>query len=96
MLLGDVPPDGSRRPPGRVPQPRARRSRRRTGPGAGPLSTSPSPGSKCHPHRVERIVDPADVPPPEPVRERVTVLVRLIAEPGEGAAGEADGDDARR
>ncbi|MFZ4187346.1 hypothetical protein [Streptomyces pseudogriseolus] len=45
---------------------------------------------------MERIVDPADVPPPELVRERVTVLVRLIAEPGEGAAGEADGDDARR
>ncbi|MDX2757711.1 CATRA system-associated protein [Streptomyces europaeiscabiei] len=48
------------------------------------------------PNRVERIADPADVPPPEPLQERVTALVHIIAEPGEGAAGEAGGDDEQR
>ncbi|MFD5159382.1 CATRA system-associated protein [Streptomyces hawaiiensis] len=48
------------------------------------------------PSRVERIGDPADVAPPEPLRERVTSLVHTIAEPGGGTAGEAEGDDDRR
>ncbi|WP_406118350.1 CATRA system-associated protein [Streptomyces sp. NBC_00989] len=48
------------------------------------------------PNRVDRIADPADIPPPEPLRERVTALVHIIAERGEDTAGEADGDDDRR
>ncbi|MDG9708544.1 CATRA system-associated protein [Streptomyces sp. DH10] len=48
------------------------------------------------PNRVERIADPADVPPSEPLRERVTALVHTIAEPGEDTAGNAAGDDDRR
>ncbi|MEV8544181.1 CATRA system-associated protein [Streptomyces sp. NPDC051572] len=47
------------------------------------------------PNRVDRIADPADVPPPEPLQERVTALVHLIAEPDESTAGEADGTDRR-
>ncbi|MFD1660587.1 CATRA system-associated protein [Streptomyces caeni] len=47
------------------------------------------------PNRVERIADPADVTPPEPLRERVTALVHTIAEPDEGTPKEADGDDRR-
>ncbi|MFJ3898865.1 CATRA system-associated protein [Streptomyces sp. NPDC090083] len=45
------------------------------------------------PNRVDRIEDPADVPPPEPLRERVTTLVQLVVDPAERMAGEADGDD---
>jgi hypothetical protein len=45
------------------------------------------------PNRVDRIADPADVPPPEPLQERVTTLVHLIAEPDESTTGEADGTD---
>jgi hypothetical protein len=47
------------------------------------------------PNRVDRIAGPADVPPPEPLRERVTALVHLIAEPDESTAGEADGTERR-
>jgi len=46
------------------------------------------------PYRVERITaDPADVPPPEPLQEQVTALVHMIAESGESARAEADGDE---
>ncbi|MDX3310006.1 hypothetical protein P1S61_13085 [Streptomyces sp. ME08-AFT2] len=48
------------------------------------------------PNRVDRIAEPGDGPPPEPLAERVTALVHLLPEPGEGTAGEADGDDDRR
>ncbi|MFE1441674.1 CATRA system-associated protein [Streptomyces sp. NPDC058739] len=48
------------------------------------------------PNRADPIVDPADVPPPQPLRERLTSLVHIIADPGEGTAGKADGDDERR
>ncbi|MFJ8150716.1 CATRA system-associated protein [Streptomyces sp. NPDC094468] len=47
------------------------------------------------PNRVERIVDPADIPPPEPLRERVTALVHTIAEQAEDATEEPDRDDDR-
>lgn len=51
------------------------------------------------PNRVDRIADPADIPPPEPLQERVTALVHLIPEiprQVENTAGEADGDNDRR
>lgn len=47
------------------------------------------------PNRVDRIADPADVPPPEPLRERVTALVHILPEPDEDTAGQADGQDDR-
>ncbi|MBC7274593.1 MAG: hypothetical protein H5T76_38800 [Streptomyces sp.] len=47
------------------------------------------------PNRVGRITDPADAPPPEPLRERVTALVHILDEPGGDTAGEADGQDDR-
>jgi hypothetical protein len=47
------------------------------------------------PNRVDRIVDPADVPPPEPLQEQVTALVHMIAESEESTRGEADGDEGR-
>ena len=49
------------------------------------------------PNRVERIVDPSDVPPPEPLQEQVTALVHVIAESAESTRGEVevDGDEAR-
>lgn len=48
------------------------------------------------PHRVERIAEPSDVPPPEPLVEQATALVHLIGEQNPGAAGKDDGDDDRR
>jgi hypothetical protein len=50
------------------------------------------------PNRVDRICEPGDGPPPELLRERVTALVHILTEPGdgEGAAAEAHGDDDRR
>ncbi|MEU0358436.1 CATRA system-associated protein [Streptomyces cyaneofuscatus] len=47
------------------------------------------------PNRVERIADPADVPPPEPLAERVAALVHIIPVPEEDGAGKAGGDDRR-
>ncbi|MER6279244.1 CATRA system-associated protein [Streptomyces sp900105245] len=47
------------------------------------------------PNRVERITDPDDVPPPEPLQERLTALVHTIAEPVDSTSGTADGDDGR-
>ncbi|WP_405945548.1 hypothetical protein OG588_00735 [Streptomyces prunicolor] len=47
------------------------------------------------PNRVDRIVDPADVPPPEPLQEQVTALVHMIAESGESTRGEGGGDEGR-
>ncbi|MCX4997348.1 hypothetical protein OG739_32130 [Streptomyces longwoodensis] len=48
------------------------------------------------PHRVERIADPADTPPPQPLEEQVTALVHLIGEPDRAPAAEAGPDDGRR
>ncbi len=44
---------------------------------------------------VDRIADPADLPPPEPLQEQVTALVHMIAESEESTMGEADGDEGR-
>ncbi|MFJ9248499.1 CATRA system-associated protein [Streptomyces sp. NPDC101776] len=48
------------------------------------------------PNRVDRIADPADIPPPEPLQDRVTALVHLIPEQVEATAGEADDAADRR
>ena len=40
------------------------------------------------PHRVERVRDPADLPPPATLRERVVALVHLLEEPDRTTAKE--------